>query len=172
MDLKIEQLQYDDAEKLLAFELENRDFFEEMVPSRGDEYYKVDIFNKQLQNLLDEQVEGLSYYHLIKSKEGTILGRINLVDIDHSQQLGHVGYRVGKAYTGSGIASEALRLLIESMSKQGIRKLLAKTTTNNIASQKILTRNGFEQVTTDTEEFEMNGQTVKFIYFRKSIVTI
>lgn len=87
------------------------------------------------------------------------------MDIDKSQNLGHVGYRVGKVYTGKGIASKALKILIETMSKQGIKQLLAKTTTNNIASQKVLEKNGFMHVVISTDEFKMNGQSLKFVYY-------
>lgn len=44
MDIIIEKLQYADAENLFEFELENRDYFEEMVPSRGDDYYNFETF--------------------------------------------------------------------------------------------------------------------------------
>ena len=165
MDIIIEKLQYADAENLFEFELENRDYFEEMVPSRGDDYYNFETFKKKHHALLDEQVQGLSYFYLIKNKNGLILGRINLVDIDKSQNLGHVGYRVGKVYTGKGIASKALKILIKTMSKQGIKQLLAKTTTNNIASQKVLEKNGFMHAVISTDEFKMNGQSLKFVYY-------
>lgn len=46
MDIYIERLQVVDAEGLYKFELENRKFFEEMVPTRGDEYYNPEIFKK------------------------------------------------------------------------------------------------------------------------------
>ncbi|WP_018930726.1 GNAT family N-acetyltransferase [Gracilibacillus lacisalsi] len=163
MDILIEQLQYKDADKLFKFELENRNFFEKMVPSRGDDYYDFEIFKKRHQALLDEQAQGLSYFYLIKNISGEILGRMNLVDIDKSGYSGHVGYRVGESYTGKGIAYTALKLLIETVSEQGIKQLLAKTTNNNIASQKVLEKNGFEHIRTDAEEID--GQNLKFVYY-------
>ena len=48
------KLQEKHFEKLFKFELENRGYFEEMVPSRGDDYYNLETFiqrNKALQNL-------------------------------------------------------------------------------------------------------------------------
>jgi len=38
MDIFIEKLHVTDTEDLYNFELENRTFFGEMVPTRGDEY--------------------------------------------------------------------------------------------------------------------------------------
>ncbi|QDP39271.1 GNAT family N-acetyltransferase [Radiobacillus deserti] len=164
MDITIEKLHDTDAENLYKFELENRIFFEEMVPSRGDDYYNFETFKERNKALLDEQAQGLSYFYLIKNKDGSIVGRMNLVDIENG--LGHIGYRVGKAYTGKGIANRALKLLLETIrNKQGIKEVSAKTTTNNMASQKVLEKNGFKYMAASDEEFLMNGQKVKFVYY-------
>lgn len=165
MNIIIEKLQEKDFEKLFEFELENRAYFEELVPSRGDDYYHFETFKERNKLLLDEQNQGLSYFYLIKNNEGSILGRINLVDIEQSKGHGYIGYRVGKAYTGKGIASKALKLLLEVAPQLGMRQISAKTTTNNIASQKILEKNGFQHIATDDEKFKMNGQLLSFVYY-------
>lgn len=166
MDIFIEKLHIRDAEDLLKFELENRTFFEEMVPTRGVDYYTPNIFNKKLEALLDEQFQGVSYYFLIKDRDNSIIGRINLVDIDESRKVGHLGYRIGQVHTGKGIASKALTLLLESISDKEIKLIEAKTTTNNVASQKVLEKNGFERLDRSDKQFEMNGQKVSFVYYR------
>lgn len=165
MEIRLEKLQLSDAKKLYEFELENRGYFEKMVPSRGEEYYHFDNFTLRHEALLEEQANDQSYYYLIKNEHNFILGRINLVDIDKTRNLGHLGYRVGKAYTGKGVASEALHLLVKNINKLGIKQISAKTTTNNIGSQKVLEKNGFKHLLTRDEEFEMNGNIVKFVYY-------
>lgn len=90
---------------------------------------------------------------------------MNLVDIEKSKGHGHIGYRVGKAYTGQGIANRALKLLLETVSQIGMKRVSAKTTTNNIASQKILEKNGFQYIETADEKFKMNGQLLSFVYY-------
>lgn len=135
-----------------------------MVPTRGDDYYKPEIFKRRHESLLKEQAEGGSYYYLIKDGNSSILGRMNLVDIDGSQK-GHLGYRVGQQHTGKGIAKEALKLLLETIPVLDIKQINAKTTTNNIASQKVLEINGFVQTESNDEEFEMNGQKLKFVNY-------
>ena len=157
MDIFIDKLDVTDAEDLFNFEVENRTFFEEIVPSRGDEYYNLATFKKRHEALIEEQVIGSSYYYLIKDKDSLkILGRINIMDIDG--KIGCIGYRVGQAYTGKGIASKALNLYIE------INQIKAKTTTNNIASQRVLEKNGFKRMCTSNEEVKLNGQSLSFIY--------
>lgn len=165
MDIFIEKLQDADAEDLYKFELENRSFFEEMVPTRGDDYYKPEIFKIRHESLLEEQAKGISCFYLIKDEDGSILGRINVVDMDESRETAHLGYRIGQLHTGKGVAKKALKLVLETVIEQGIKQVLAKTTTNNIASQKVLERNGFTHIETSDEEFEMNKQKVKFVTY-------
>ena len=164
MDIFIEKLDVTDAEDLLNFEVENRIFFEEMVPTRGDEYYNLATFKKRHEALIEEQVIGSSYCYLIKDKDSLkILGRINIVDID--KKNGYLGYRVGQEYTGKGIASKALELLLAIVSDDEINQIKAKTTNNNIASQRVLEKNGFKKMCTSNEEVKLNGQSLSFVYY-------
>ena len=72
-----------------------------------------------------------------KMRRGDILGRMNLVDSDHERGSAELGYRVGADAAGKGIASQALKLLLtEYIQPLGIREVQAKTTAENIASQK------------------------------------
>ncbi|WP_214483535.1 GNAT family N-acetyltransferase [Bacillus sp. SM2101] len=165
MDILIEQLDVTDAHNLYKFELQNRKFFEEMVPSRGDDYYGLEVFKKRHETLLEAQAQGSSYFYLIKSTDGSIVGRINLVDIDKSQKIGHLGYRVGQLYARKGVAKKAVKLLLEQLTDQDIIQVKAKTTTNNITSQKVLEKNGFKHSKSYDEEFEMNDQKLNFVYY-------
>ncbi|WP_202077628.1 GNAT family N-acetyltransferase [Caldalkalibacillus salinus] len=171
MDITIEKLKDSDVQHLYQFERDNRAFFETMVPSRGDEYYHLNTFKVRHESLLNEQAQGLATYYLIKNKRGDILGRVNLVDINQSQKAGHIGYRVGKSHVGKGIGHKALGLLLESISELDLKELHAKTTNNNIASQKVLYKNGFKHIKTGEDEFEMNGQKLKFLYYTRSMTS-
>ncbi|MGK7378022.1 GNAT family N-acetyltransferase [Planococcus sp. 1R117A] len=165
MEIKLEQLTGADSEALFEFEMKNRSFFEERIPSRGDEYYQRDVFERNHQILLKEHSAGDSVFYLIKNGEGSILGRLNLADIDQTNQRGYLGYRVGQAYIGQGIASRAVKLLIKAADGLDISQLEAKTTKDNIASQKVLEKNGFKQIEVMDEEIILNGAQVKFVYY-------
>lgn len=165
MNVFIEKLTYADADDLYKFELENRSFFEETVPTRGDDFYKPEVFKIRHETLLEEQAEGISNFYLIKDGNNSILGRINLVDIDVFHKIAHLGYRVGHRDTGKGVAKKALKLLLETVVQRDIKQVKAMTTTNNIPSQKVLEKNGFKQTACDEEELDMNGQKLTFIYY-------
>ncbi len=160
VEITIESLQYKDAGPLFEFELKNRHYFEKMVPSRGEEYYNYESFLKRHESLLKEQSEDLSYFYLIKDQNSNILGRINLVDI--TKNGGDVGYRIGEENIGKGIAQKALTMLIQTAKNKGIKQISAKTTNNNIASQKVLEKKGFRSIL-------LRGMEIIWKWFLKSV---
>ena len=169
MKIQLEACTALDAEELYAFELENRLYFEQSIPSRGEDYYLPEIFKQRHASLLQEQRDGTSFFYLIKGEGGEIMGRINLVDRDVTTKRVELGYRIGQNHTGKGVAKEAVRLLIGQCRKLDIKEIQAKTTDGNIASQKILTSNGFRQENTAVE-VELNGQRMMLIQFKRTML--
>lgn len=161
MEISLQRLRKSDAENLMAFERDNRLFFEQMVPSRGDDYYEWDKFLKRHQALLDEQQSGHSRFYLIKDKDANIVGRMNVTDIE--KNAAEVGFRMGESYVGKGLGKKALTLLLSQ--DPDIKRYYAKTTTVNKASQKVLENNGFVEMETSIDEFELNGQKMRFIHY-------
>ncbi len=164
MELELHLLQSKDAMDILAFEKENRDYFNQTVPDRGRDYFQMDTFLYRHQQLLEEQKRGVSYFYLIKDEKGQLLGRINLVDIERKEALGHVGFRIGESFVGKGIARQALKLLQATASD--IKIMQAKTTTLNRASQRVLEICGFNKIYEEELPFLFNGQEMRFIHFR------
>ncbi|WJE50392.1 GNAT family N-acetyltransferase [Bacillus cereus] len=156
MEIYIGKLKEQDAEELFAFECYNRAFFEKMVPSRGEDYYEYETFQCKHDELLKEQKEGISSFYLIRNMEKTIVGRINLVDIEKDRQLGYLGYRVGKDFVSKGIASKAVQLLLNQAVNEQITEIHAKTTNTNIASQMVLEKSGFSRTAINKKATELN----------------
>ncbi|CAH0293632.1 Putative ribosomal N-acetyltransferase YdaF [Peribacillus sp. Bi96] len=169
MEISIEMLNDEDAKCLFTFECDNRSFFEQTVPSRGDDYYSFENFKVRHKELLNEQEVGLSYFYLIKDGSGTIVGRINLVDIDPIDCTADVGYRIGEAFTQKGIANEALKRLVNLAPGLNVVQIHAKTTSDNIASQKVLEKNGFERISTNGENNVVTGQKVTFYHYSRNL---
>jgi ribosomal-protein-alanine N-acetyltransferase len=55
MNIKLRLLEESHSDKLYKFEVENRDFFEKILPSRGNEYYDINNFRKIQKELVEEQ---------------------------------------------------------------------------------------------------------------------
>lgn len=82
----------------------------------------------------------------------------------HFDQFGKpsVGYWLGKAYWGKGIATEGLRLFLQHIA---IRPLYARVAKDNVGSQRVLEKCGFVCHDEDRGYAQARGQEVEeFIY--------
>ncbi|SEN89511.1 ribosomal-protein-alanine N-acetyltransferase [Amphibacillus marinus] len=165
MGIFLAKLTDTDYPALFRFEQENSTFFEQMVPPRPEQYQQFASFKTIQEELVNEQEQQLSVFYLIKDDQGNILGRINITDIDRENSSGQLGYRVGRAYAGRGIATQALSILIKDLSGVNINKLEAQTTAHNIGSQKVLEKHNFQRQSSKGEKVIINGQEVSFIYY-------
>ncbi|MGC4943792.1 GNAT family N-acetyltransferase [Kribbella sp. DT2] len=135
------------ADELLRFERENRAYFSRVITDRGDAYFAE--FPQRHAALLAYQEAGTDHFHVLVD-DGRIVGRVNLVNIvDGSAEL---GYRIAESAAGRGLATWGVREVLGT--PYGLREITARTTADNLASQKILTRVGF----TRTGEIDINGQ--------------
>jgi ribosomal-protein-alanine N-acetyltransferase len=169
MDIRLKLLTAEDEASLLAFEIENRAFFETRVPGRGDDYYRTAGFQRRHRLLLKEQERGESLFYLVKDEKGGILGRVNLVGVGRQGRCATLGYRVGEIHGGKGIAAKAVELLLDELPKLGVNSVEAKTAQDNSASQRVLEKNGFEMIEESLAGIEENDETHPFVqYFWKS----
>jgi ribosomal-protein-alanine N-acetyltransferase len=143
----VERVTAEHANALLRFELENREYFARVIPDRGDEYFAE--FPQRHAALLAYQEAGTDHFHVLVD-DGRILGRVNLVNIvDGSAEL---GYRIAESAAGRGLATWGVLEVLST--PYGLREITARTTADNVASQKILARVGFVR----TGEIELNDK--------------
>ncbi|MHC5247542.1 GNAT family N-acetyltransferase [Enterococcus sp. LJL90] len=155
--------------ELLAFEKENRNFFRQHIPDRGDDYFLAEAFQRRNEALLMEQDNRQSFFYLILNEAEQVIGRINLTDCNWQQQSAELGYRIGEASLGKGMATQAVELITIEAQTLGLKKILAYTTNNNLVSQKVLTKTGFQLTHRDSETFLFLDEEVFFVYFEKMI---
>ncbi|WP_265455938.1 GNAT family N-acetyltransferase [Enterococcus sp. HY326] len=155
--------------ELLEFEEENRNFFRQHIPDRGDDYFLPEEFQGRNEALLMEQANQQSFFYLIVNEAGQVIGRINLTDCNWQQQSAELGYRIGEGSLGKGMATQAVDLISIEAQTLGLKKILAYTTNNNLASQKVLTKSGFQFTHQASEPFLFLDEEVFFVYFEKMI---
>jgi [ribosomal protein S5]-alanine N-acetyltransferase len=137
---ELQRLGAEHAAEILAFELANRAYFAASISDRGDDYY--DQFIERHNTLLAEQETGICAYYVLVGEDGSVLGRFNLVDIEDG--TAELGYRVAQRVAGRGVATAAVREMCQlAASQHGVRMLRARTTHENVASQRVLTKAGF-----------------------------
>jgi [ribosomal protein S5]-alanine N-acetyltransferase len=138
--LKLELLDADHADAVLAFELENREFFARTVSDRGDGFFSDYASHHEL--LLKEQSLGTCRFHVLVDGNGAVLGRLNLYDL--MQGTADLGYRIAERATGKGVATAGVLKLCEvSAADYELHRLRAKVLDTNVASQRVLIKAGF-----------------------------
>ena len=125
---------------MLAFELANRSYFAGFISDRGDAFF--DEFGVRYDELLAERETRRDAYYVLLDDDDSVLGRFNLFDIDDG--TAEVGYRVAERVAGRGVATAGVRELCRlALSEHGVRRLRARTTHENVASQRVLANAGF-----------------------------
>jgi ribosomal-protein-alanine N-acetyltransferase len=137
---RFQALRPDHASAVLAFELANRTYFAAFVSDRGDAFF--DEFSERYDELLAERETRRDAYYVLLDDDGSVLGRFNLYDIKDG--TADVGYRVAKRVAGRGVATAGVRELCRlAASEHGARRLRARASHENAASQRVLAKVGF-----------------------------
>ena len=142
--IRLELLSEENSIDVYSFEKENREYFEQSLPPRPGNYFDPEGFKEITRELLTEQTNRDVYMHLIRDSQGAMIGRINLNVLENDQKTAELGYRIGENYTNLGYASEAVKLVLDKASHAyGLNKIIAGTATDNLASKRVLLKNGF-----------------------------
>lgn len=140
MPPELQALRADHCRAVLAFELANRAYFSASISDRGDDYFE--HFEDRHSEFLARQDAGHCAYFVLVEPDGAVIGRFNLFDL--GEGTAELGYRVAQRVAGRGVATAAVLEVCRLASSQfGLRALTARTTYENIASQRVLIKAGF-----------------------------
>ena len=142
--ISLELLSEANSLDVYAFETENREYFERSLPPRPANYFDLEGFKEITRELLTEQTNRDVYMHLIRDSQGVMVGRINLSVLEGDRKTAELGYRIGENVTNLGYASEAVKLVLDkAFTTYSFNRIIAGTARDNLASQRVLLKNGF-----------------------------
>ena len=169
--MQIKLLQNEDTKGLFLFELENRQYFESIGLGRQDGYYKMKEFDLIAQQLLKNQIDRTDYFYLIINDKEEIVGRINLIDIVYAPvATAEMGYRIGEKYQQKGYASKAVQMVLQEAKEiHKLCKIKAGVSPQNIASQKVLIKNGFAPSPKKYKHILKTGKEAESLLFEKAL---
>jgi len=157
--IRLELLSEENSTDVYSFEKENREYFERNLPPRPGNYFDPEGFKEITRELLTEQTNRDVYMHLIRDSQGAMVGRINLSVLENDQKTAELGYRIGENYTNLGYASEAVKLVLDkAFHTYGLNRIIAGTATDNIASKRVLLKNGFTFSRIIENDLQMNNE--------------
>jgi ribosomal-protein-alanine N-acetyltransferase len=140
----IRELKSSDTEALLAFEVENREWFESHIEARDPSFYSLQGVAEHIEGYLSDFAAGAWHPFVIEDSSGRIVGRANLKGIDSSGRSAEVGYRVAQRVGGQGLATRALRHLIQqAQTRWALTQLVAYVYEENVGSRTVLEHCGF-----------------------------
>jgi len=78
--------------------------------------------------------------------DGEVVGIIGIKSWSKDHQSAEIGYGTAASRRGLGHAKRAVALLVDQLANSGLTAVLAETSIDNPASQRVLTANGFADV--------------------------
>lgn len=136
-----------DAPVLTGLLQANRDFLTPWEPARNDDYFTVDRQRRDVADALTRHESGTVLPCVILHGDD-LVGRITINDIVRGAfQSAHLGYWVAEDHSGSGVATAAAAAAVRlAFTDLHLHRLQADTLVHNVASQKVLLRNGFTRI--------------------------
>lgn len=142
---QIRELKSTDSQALLAFEMDNRQWFEAHIEARDPSFYSLTGVAEHIDSYLSGFADGVWHPFVIEDATGKIVGRANLKGIDSSLRSAEVGYRIDQRACGQGLATLALKHLIKvAQNRWGLTQLVGYAYPENTGSITVLGRCGFQ----------------------------
>ncbi|WP_319458904.1 GNAT family protein [Micromonospora sp. RTP1Z1] len=152
-------LDFGDAPALLDAYIRSREHLRPFDPVRPDSFWTLAGQQSRLDTMMQQQKEG-RLLACAMLRDGRVLGCATLNTIVFGPFCSaSLGYWVEPAEVGRGLASAAVAALCRIADEElGLHRIEASTSPLNLASQRVLAKNGFEQWGTARKYLHINGR--------------
>jgi ribosomal-protein-alanine N-acetyltransferase len=150
----IRPLAVTDARSLAQLYSENRHFLAPLEPLRPDAFYTFEGQRRHVAQLTDRRSSGTA----------------NLSNVVRGAfQSCNVGYWVAEEHNGKGFATAALGLVCErAFGELGLHRIEAGTLLDNVASQRVIEKNGFTRIGIAPRYLQIAGEWSDHVLFQKT----
>lgn len=165
-DLVLRHPTLDDVAALARFERENRAQFEQWITARGQYGYVETAVRNSILAAMQARERDQAYSWLVWQGE-CIAGRVNLTAVTRAYfNRAVLGYRIGQAFQGRGIATKAIGQVLEiAFDTLGLWRIEANVRAGNLASVRVLERNGFKAYGHSRDSFHLAGRWFDLLHF-------
>jgi [ribosomal protein S5]-alanine N-acetyltransferase len=142
----LRHLTADDARALLAFMEENRAFLEHWEPAREADFFTLEAQLADIEAVADDAAGDRRHAFGI-FLDDELVGRIALSQIFRGIfQNAYLGYSVAERWNGHGLATEAVRIVMDfAFGDLGLHRVQAAVMPRNAGSIRVLEKNGFRE---------------------------
>ena len=160
----IRPMRPEDAEELAALYLTNREFLAPFEPVRQPGFFTAETQRERI------GVRAADGFHQFAILDGdAIAGTINVFHIlREALQSGTIGYWVDRARNGRGLATAAVEDVVAYMfGELDLHRAEAATLVENVASQRVLEKAGFERLGLARRYLRINDVWRDFFLFQR-----
>ena len=160
----IRPLRPEDADELAALYLANREFLAPFEPVRPPEFFSPQTQRERI------AVRAADGFHQFAILEGdSIAGTVNAFHIVREVlQSGTIGYWVDHRRNGRGLATGAVGdILLYAFGELALHRIEAATLVDNLPSQRVLEKNGFERIGLARRYLRINDEWRDFSLYQR-----
>lgn len=123
----------------------NREFLADSGPLRTDDWFTAEGQGRAIATSLSAAAAGTAHPMLVLDADGDPVGTLNINSIIRGAfQSASLGYWVIQERNGEGIATAAVAAAKQiAFDELGLHRLQGETLVDNVASQRVLLKNGF-----------------------------
>lgn len=157
-----------DAPALTDAYVRNRDYLRPWEPLRPEDFYSIGGQQDAVAGSVTDQASGRGYFWVLTDGPH-IVGRISLNNVVKGAFFsGDLGYWVAEDHQGRGVASAAVDAVCRVAANElGLHRIQAGTLVDNVASQRVLERNGFTSIGLAPGYLRINGRWQDHILFQR-----
>lgn len=137
------------ADKVLAFNLKNREFFEPSEASKPDKYYTLEFTSQMLRAEMNQFLnkKGLRFFVFLENNPDEIIGTVSFQNIRWGAFMTcHTGYKIDYSHCRKGYGYKALTFALDIIcSEYGLHRIEAYIQPDNKASIALAKKVGFVQ---------------------------
>lgn len=160
--MTIRALTPEDAGELAALLVENREFLAPFEPVRDERFFTIDGQRERIES------DGSQAFAILAGDR--IAGTVMLSNIVHGPfQSAVLGYWVAERLNGRGLATRAVGEVVEiAFGELGLHRLEAATLVDNVPSQRVLEKNGFEPIGLARRYLQIGGEWRDHLLFQRT----
>ena len=157
-----------DAELLLALCSSQREFLAQYDPERPDGFYTVAGQRAGLQHSVAQRELDIRHRFLILL-DGSPVGSLSISNVVRGPfQSANLGYWVAEQVNGRGVATRAVTEACRWAFEDGrLHRLEAGTLIDNVASQRVLEKNGFQRIGIAPDYLRIAGVWSDHVLFQR-----
>ncbi len=161
-------VQPSDAEALATLYVRQREFLMPYEPDRPDGFYTIAGQRTELEHSVAQRQADLRHRFLIML-DGWPVGALSISNLVRGPfQSANLGYWVAQEVNGRGVGTRAVAAACEwAFGIGGLHRLEAGTLTDNVASQRVLEKNGFERIGIAPRYLKIAGAWRDHILFQR-----